>query len=52
MAGALSRIVTLLNSLSIQLEGFDVLSDMYENDEDFDEIWKLLKTILSKMIFF
>ncbi|XP_077223394.1 uncharacterized protein LOC143857005 [Tasmannia lanceolata] len=43
LADALSKIVALLNSMSVQLEGFDTIRDMYANDEDFDEIWKLCK---------
>lgn len=36
--------VTLLNSMSIQLEGFGNLKDMYVEDDSFGEIWKLCKT--------
>ncbi|XXG75896.1 hypothetical protein AAC387_Pa08g0366 [Persea americana] len=35
---ALSRRVTLLNTMKVQLKGFDFIKDMYANDEDFGGI--------------
>ena len=39
----LSRQVALLYPISNQLEGFDVIREMYEADKDFGEIYKFCK---------
>ena len=43
VADALSRRVTLMNTMQIQLEGFDHIKSLYVQDEDFGEIWSLCK---------
>lgn len=40
VADALSRRRTLLTSLQIQVEGFDVFCGLYPNDPEFSEVWE------------
>ncbi|KAJ7971568.1 RNA-directed DNA polymerase [Quillaja saponaria] len=44
VADALSRHVKLLTTMNVQLQGFDAIREMYNNDEDFGQTWKLCKS--------
>ena len=41
VTNALSRKHALVTSMQVQVVGFDVLKELYEEDADFGEIWKL-----------
>ena len=36
---ALSRKYTLLSSMQVKVVGFEILKDLYENDDDLSKIW-------------
>ena len=39
VADALNRKYTLLSSMQVNVMGFDILKDLYENDDDLSMIW-------------
>ena len=39
VADALSRKYTLLSSMQVKVVGFEILKDLYENDDDLSKIW-------------
>ena len=44
VANVLSRRVSLLNSVSVEMDVFHSIPNMYSNDEDFGHIWKICKS--------
>ena len=46
MVNALTRRHSLLNTLEVQVLGFEVLKEVYNNDSDFGDVWKIVPTVL------
>ena len=50
VANVLSRNNALLTSLHIEIIGFDIMKELYCDDEDFRNIWKAYEQRLSKTL--